>query len=438
VNILIVDDEKKLGVLFSRALRGAGFSAKSVETAEKALEMLNQGFDLVITDLKMPGMDGVELLNRIKELYPDTVVVVMTAHGTVETAVKAMKAGAYDFLLKPFPTDELLLLARRIADELQLHQEVEYRRKRERERFGDIIGKSDEMRNVFTLIEKVAPADATVLILGETGTGKELVARAIHERSQRAKKPFVAINCAAITETLLESELFGYEKGAFTGADRRKPGMFELANNGTLFLDEIAEMPQSLQAKLLRVLQEKTVYHLGGTTPIPVDVRIIAATNKDIKKLVNEHRFREDLYFRIAVFPINLPPLRARREDIPLLARHFLAKRSTNAEISPEAMELLMDYNFPGNVRELENILERALILSGGGNILPEHLPDLEIAIAESASLQPGETTLDELERKMLIAALEKAGGNKSKAAKMLGITRRMIYTRLKKYGLER
>ena len=385
----------------------------------------------------MPGMDGVELLNRIKELYPDTVVVVMTAHGTVETAVKAMKAGAYDFLLKPFPTDELLLLARRIADELQLHQEVEYRRKRERERFGDIIGKSDEMRNVFTLIEKVAPADATVLILGETGTGKELVARAVHERSQRAKKPFVAINCAAITETLLESELFGYEKGAFTGADRRKPGMFELANNGTLFLDEIAEMPQSLQAKLLRVLQEKTVYHLGGTTPIPVDVRIIAATNKDIKKLVNEHRFREDLYFRIAVFPINLPPLRARREDIPLLARHFLAKRSTNAQISPEAMELLMDYNFPGNVRELENILERALILSGGGNILPEHLPDLEIAIAESASLQPGETTLDELEKKMLIAALEKAGGNKSKAAKMLGITRRMIYTRLKKYGLE-
>ncbi|MCD6418921.1 sigma-54-dependent Fis family transcriptional regulator [bacterium] len=437
MNILIVDDEKRLGVLFSRALRDAGFSAKSVETAEKALEMLNQGFDLVITDLKMPGMDGVELLNRIKELYPDTVVVVMTAHGTVETAVKAMKAGAYDFLLKPFPTDELLLLARRIADELQLHQEVEYRRKRERERFGDIIGKSDEMRNVFTLIEKVAPADATVLILGETGTGKELVARAVHERSQRAKKPFVAINCAAITETLLESELFGYEKGAFTGADRRKPGMFELANNGTLFLDEIAEMPQSLQAKLLRVLQEKTVYHLGGTTPIPVDVRIIAATNKDIKKLVNEHRFREDLYFRIAVFPINLPPLRARREDIPLLARHFLAKRSTNAQISPEAMELLMDYNFPGNVRELENILERALILSGGGNILPEHLPDLEIAIAESASLQPGETTLDELEKKMLIAALEKAGGNKSKAAKMLGITRRMIYTRLKKYGLE-
>ncbi len=437
MNILIVDDEKKLGVLFSRALRGAGFSAKAVETGERAIESLEQGFDLVITDMKMPGMNGIELLRKIKEDYPDTVVVMMTAHGTVETAVEAMKAGAYDFLLKPFPTDELLLLAHHIAEELQLQQEIEYRRKRERERFGNIVGKSDEMKQIFTLIEKVAPADATVLILGETGTGKELVARAIHERSQRAKKPFVAINCAAITETLLESELFGYEKGAFTGADRRKPGMFELANGGTLLLDEIAEMPQSLQAKLLRVLQEKTVYHLGGTVPIPVDVRVVAATNKDIKKLVSERKFREDLYFRIAVFPIKLPPLRMRKKDIMLLVENYFRKRAIDIEVSPEAEELLTEYNFPGNVRELENILERALILSGGKRITPEHLPDLEIAIAESASVEPGETTLGELEKKMLISALEKAGGNKSKAAKLLGITRRMIYTKLKKYELE-
>lgn len=437
MNILIVDDEKKLGLLFTRALKKAGFFAKSAETAEHALEMMKQGFDLVITDIKMPGMDGIELLRTIRRDFPEVIVVVMTAHGSVQSAVEAMKAGAYDYLQKPFATDELLLLANRVAEELQLHYELEYRRKRECERFGDIVGKSDEMVKVFELIEKVAPTDATVLILGETGTGKELVARAIHQRSKRAKKPFIAINCAAITETLLESELFGYERGAFTGADRRKPGMFELANDGTLFLDEIAEMPATLQAKLLRVLQEKTVYHLGGTNPIPVNVRIIAATNKDIKELVGEQKFREDLYFRLAVFPIQLPPLRKRRDDIPALVQNFLQKHSPKTTISPQAMEILSEYDYPGNVRELENIVERALILSGGRRIEPEHLPELELSCDEEPTITPGETTLGELEKKMLISALERAGGNKSKAAKMLGITRRMIYTRLKKYGIE-
>ncbi len=437
MRVLIVDDEKKLGILFSKALVGAGHEAEYVVSAEKALEILPKGFDLVITDLRMPGMDGLELLKRIKVDYPDTVVVVMTAHGTVESAVEAMKAGAYDYLTKPFPTDEMLLLVERIAGERHLRDEVEYRRRVERERFGELVGRSEAMRHVFELVEKVAPSDATVLILGETGTGKELVARAIHERSGRSKKAFVAINCAAITETLLESELFGYERGAFTGADRRKPGMFELADGGTLFLDEIAEMPPALQSKLLRVLQEKVVYHLGGTNPIPVDVRIIAATNKDLKKLVDEGKFREDLYYRLAVFPIKLPPLRERREDIPLLIENYFRKRGVVAKVSDEAMEMLMDYDYPGNVRELENILERALILAGMKTITPEHLPDLEVSRVEESVPEPGETTLEELEKKMLLAALEKAGGNKSKAARMLGITRRMIYTRLKKYGIE-
>jgi len=438
MRILIVDDETKLGLLLSSALKKAGYEVDFVDTAGAALNKIAAGYDVVITDIRMPGMDGMELLRRIKSEHPEVVVVMMTAHGTVKSAVEAMKAGAYDYLLKPFSTDELLMLVRRIEGELQLAREVEYHRREERKRFGELVGQSAAMRRVFDLISRVAPSDATVLILGETGTGKELVARAIHQRSPRAKKPFVAINCAAITETLLESELFGYERGAFTGADRRKPGMFELASGGTLFLDEIAEMPPTLQAKLLRVLQEKVVYHLGGTTPIPVDVRIIAATNKDLKQLVRERKFREDLYFRLAVFPIELPPLRERREDIPLLVENYLARRGASAKVSPEAMELLMGYDYPGNVRELENILERALILSGGKDILPEHLPELEeIPLVENISPVPGETTLAELEKKMLLAALEKAGGNKSKAARLLGITRRMLYTRLKKYGIE-
>jgi len=438
MRILIVDDETKLGLLLSSALKKAGYEADFVDTAEAALNKIAAGYDVVLTDIRMPGMDGMELLRRIKSEHPEVVVVMMTAHGTVKSAVEAMKAGAYDYLLKPFSTDELLMLVERIEGELQLAREVEYHRREEQKRFGELVGQSAAMRRVFDLISRVAPSDATVLILGETGTGKELVARAIHQRSPRAKKPFVAINCAAITETLLESELFGYERGAFTGADRRKPGMFELASGGTLFLDEIAEMPPTLQAKLLRVLQEKVVYHLGGTTPIPVDVRIIAATNKDLKQLVREKKFREDLYFRLAVFPIQLPPLRERRQDIPLLVENYLARRGASAKVSPEAMELLMGYDYPGNVRELENILERALILSGGKDILPEHLPELEeIPSGEDILPVPGETTLAELEKKMLLAALEKAGGNKSKAARLLGITRRMLYTRLKKYGIE-
>ncbi len=437
MKILVVDDERKLGILFSRALKNAGYDAKYVETAESALENLSEGFDMVISDIRMPGMNGIELLKKIKSEYPEIVVIMMTAHGTVESAVEAMKAGAYDYLLKPFSTDELILLVKRVSEDLHLRREVEYHRKIERKRFGEIVGESEPMQNIFELIEKVAVSDATVLILGETGTGKELVARGIHNRSPRAKKPFVAINCAAITETLLESELFGYEKGAFTGADKRKPGMFELAEGGTLFLDEIAEMPAPLQAKLLRVLQEKKVYHLGGTTPIPVDVRIIAATNKNLREYVNEQKFREDLYFRLAVFPIELPPLRKRPQDIPILVENFLRKRGFKVNISSEAMEILREYTYPGNVRELENILERAVILSGGKDIFPEHLPDLELDQMEVLSMEPGETTLEELEKKMLISALEKAGGNKSKAARLLGITRRMIYTKLKKYELD-
>ncbi|RKZ32259.1 hypothetical protein DRQ33_06205 [bacterium] len=437
MKILVVDDERKLGILFSRALKNAGYDAKYVETAESALENLSEGFDMVISDIRMPGMNGIELLKKIKSEYPEIVVIMMTAHGTVESAVEAMKAGAYDYLLKPFSTDELILLVKRVSEDLHLRREVEYHRKIERKRFGEIVGESEPMQNIFELIEKVAVSDATVLILGETGTGKELVARGIHNRSPRAKKPFVAINCAAITETLLESELFGYEKGAFTGADKRKPGMFELAEGGTLFLDEIAEMPAPLQAKLLRVLQEKKVYHLGGTTPIPVDVRIIAATNKNLREYVNEQKFREDLYFRLAVFPIELPPLRKRPQDIPILVENFLRKRGFKVNISSEAMEILREYTYPGNVRELENILERAVILSGGKDIFPEHLPDFELDQMEVLSMEPGETTLEELEKKMLISALEKAGGNKSKAARLLGITRRMIYTKLKKYELD-
>ncbi len=433
---LIVEDEKKLGILLCRALSMEGMECRAVESAEAALMLLPGGFDLVITDMHMPGLTGIDLLKTVKSDYPDTFVILMTAYGSVKNAVEAMKAGAYDYLLKPFPADELVLLAKRVEKEISMRNEIEYRRSVEKRKFANIIGNSPEMKKVFSLVEKVAVTEATVLVLGETGTGKELIARAIHNASSRAENAFVAINCAAITETLLESELFGYEKGAFTGADKRKPGMFELARFGTLFLDEIGEMPMSLQAKLLRVLQEKTVFHLGGTAPISVDVRIIAATNRNLRAMVDEKQFREDLYFRLAVFPIEIPPLRARRMDIPLLSEFFLKRRSTKTAISADALEILATYDYPGNVRELQNILERALILSGGAEITPEHIPDLELPKFETDTIVTGESTLDELERKMLIAALDKANGNKSKAAALLGITRRMIYTRLKKHQL--
>lgn len=433
MRILVVEDEKALSVVLTKALKQAGFDVRAVDDGESALYEVMNGYDVVLTDIMLPKLNGIELLRKIKQDYPEIVVLVMTAHATVETAVEAMKLGAMDYLLKPFSTEELVIIMNRICEQLRIAHEVEYRRDKESERFGAIVGKSQSMMKVFELIRKVSPTDATVLLLGETGTGKELVAREIHKQSPRSNGPFIAVNCAAITETLLESELFGYEKGAFTGADKRKPGMFELARGGVLFLDEVVEIPIQLQAKLLRVLQEKQIYHIGGTTPISVDVRIIAATNQDIKKMVDEGHFRKDLYFRLSVFPINLPPLRERKEDIPLLIANFFSQKRQKVNISPDAMEILMSYRYPGNVRELENIIERALILSGGKEITPTNLPELEQLEEIPYAC---ETTLSQMERMMLNEALKKAGGNKSEAAKLLGITRRMLYSRMKKYGM--
>jgi DNA-binding NtrC family response regulator len=445
--ILIVEDEARIRRLLELDLGEAGFHTLSAADAEKGLDLLRrEQIDLVLTDLKLPGMGGLEFLQAAKRLNGVLPVVVMTAYGTVETAVEAMKAGATDYVLKPFALAEMRLVVQKELDVRRLREENLTLREALGRRYDypNIVARSSKMQEVLALAERVAATVSTVLIGGESGVGKDLIARLIHQRSSRAAGPFVKINSTAIPENLLESELFGYEKGAFTGAAASKPGKFELADKGTLFLDEIGDIPPVTQVKLLRVLQEREFERLGGTRTIKVDVRLIAATNRDLRVALEEGTFREDLYYRLNVVPIDLPPLREHKEDIPDLVHLFLsrlAERSKKAQpgISPEALQKLVEFHWPGNVRELENIVERACALTTGAMIEPsdihiDRLPPRD-SLGEAALLPEGKT-LDQWEDDLIREAYRRANGNKSEAARMLGLSRNALRYRLEKIGI--
>ena len=440
--ILIVDDEAIMRDSLNDWLMEDGYEAVAVEDGQKAIEIVrSQPFNVVLCDLKMPGMDGIETMQKIKEINKDLPVIIITAYATVNTAVESMKQGAYDYIVKPFDPEEVSHLIRKIISHQQLLQEnILLRQELKRVyQFRDIVGKNYKMQEIFELIRTVADSDASVLILGESGTGKELIARAIHYSSHRAEKPFVSVSCSALPESLLESELFGYEKGAFTGAVRDKPGRFEEANKGTLFLDEVGEMKPETQLHLLRVLQEREIRRLGGTGVIKVDVRIIAATNKDLERAVKEGSFREDLYYRLNVVTIQLPPLREREDDIPLLAERFLMKynikNNKNLEgISPKAIALLVQYHWPGNVRELENAIERAVVITKHRIIQIEDLPPHIQSFQESKGIQPRK--LKEVEKEHIQHTLEENKWNISKTSKVLGIDRSTLYKKIRQYEL--
>ncbi len=448
--ILVVDDEQGMRDFLSIMLKKEGYDVVAAENGEHALKAIHaEIYDLVITDVKMPKVDGIEVLRTVKEISPETVVIVITAFATTDTAVQAMKLGAYDYITKPFKVDEIKLIIQKALEKRHLRKENLLLRREIAARVGfeNFIGKSSAMQKVFSLIRQVADTKSTVLISGESGTGKELVARAMHYSSLRKDKPFVTVNCGALPETLLESELFGYMRGAFTGATSNKQGLFEAANGGTIFLDEISATTLNLQIKLLRVIQERTFMRVGGTTDLKVDVRIIAASNKDLQAEVAKGVFREDLYYRLNVIPIHLPPLRERKEDIAVLIEHFLSKfTSTGKEqkkITNDALKLFMNYRWPGNVRELENTIERLVILASGDTIRVEHIPDSLKMSIPCPELVPSEIPdaglnleelLEKAERILLKKALEKSGGVKTEAAKLLGLTFRSFRHRLHKY----
>ena len=446
--ILVVDDEKLTLKNLKYILTKEGYEVKAVDNGMSALNLLkNEEFDLVITDLKMNMVSGLDILEKCKEWYPDTEVIMITAYGSIDSAIQAMKLGAYHYITKPFRLDELKILVKEALEKVRIKKENK-RLKEELERLKGtvvhIITQNPEMKKILELAEKVAPTDCPVLILGETGTGKELLARYIHQHSRRKDKVFLAINCGALTEELLANELFGHEKGAYTGAVSTKKGLLEVASGGTLFLDEITEMSPTMQVKFLRVLQEKEFIRLGGTEPIKVDVRIIAATNRDIKKEIEKGRFREDLYYRLNVISFNLPPLCQRKEDIPLLCYYFLNKYAKEMnkevkEISEEAMELLLSYDYPGNVRELENIIARAVALTNSSKIELSHLPEdlKKFKIFTFRKKNFPLPTLEEQEKEYIKMVLKEVGGNKTLAAQILGIDRATLWRKLKKYSLE-
>lgn len=441
--VLIIDDEEKITRILKEAIASEGYDVETSSSAEEALPLIEKGgVDIILCDLRLGGMDGLELLGRSRNISPGTDFVMMTAYASAKTAVEAMRLGAYEYLIKPFQIDEVTLLLRRISERRDLMIEnIALKEKISSKGAGMIIGDSQGIKSVLELIGKVAPTPASVLIIGESGTGKELVAAEIHTLSPRSSRPFIVINCAAVPENLLEAELFGHEKGAFTGAVQKKPGQFRLADGGSLFLDEIGELPLALQAKLLRALDNGEFLPLGGTKPVKVDVRIIAATNRDLEKLAATGGFRQDLFYRLNVFPIRVLPLRERKEDILPISTAFLAGRSSSGEISGEVIDMLESYSWPGNVRELRNVLERAIILSGGRTVEREHImipgegPE---ASGDGLYALVGKKSLEEIERSLIEIALEKAGGNKSRAAELLGITRRTLYSRMEKYGPEK
>ncbi|MDX2175030.1 MAG: sigma-54 dependent transcriptional regulator [Candidatus Sumerlaeia bacterium] len=443
--ILIVDDEKNTREGLKWALESSGAEILTATDGEQALVLLgSERVDLILCDLKMPKMDGMELLEHVREEFPETEFVILTGHGTVEGAVAAMKQGVFDYLIKPVNIDELQLLVERVFSQRSLRQENERLRREVNDRYGfeSIIGRSAEMEAVFDKIRQVAPTRASVLIEGETGTGKELLAKAIHFNSPRKTKPFIAVNCGALTQTLLESELFGHEKGAFTGAIKQKPGRFELAHTGTIFLDEIGETSPEFQVRLLRVLQEQEFERVGGQKPVKVDVRVIAATNRDLKKEVEAGRFREDLYYRLNVVRLDLPALRERRDDIPLLLEYYLRKMNQehgrSLAFNPKAVAMLQDYGWPGNVRQLRTMVESLVILTPGREIMPKHLPEdvrSETSPTQQVRLRVGMTVAD-AERELIRATLAELGGNKAKAARTLGLGRKTLYRKLKEYGM--
>ncbi|MBU4564677.1 MAG: sigma-54 dependent transcriptional regulator [Desulfarculus sp.] len=443
--ILIVDDEKNYLVVLQALLADNGYEMLTAQNGPQALALAaEEEPDLVITDMRMPQMSGLDLIQRLKARFNEMPIIVMTAYGTVENAVEAMKSGATDYISKPFENTELLLTVQKA---LKMRRLLFQNRllKEELKGYGEIIGDSKAMRQVYGLIDKVAATRATVLLTGESGTGKELIARAIHTRSPRAEEPFVAVNCMALTETLLESELFGHEKGAFTGATSRRKGRFEMAHGGTLFLDEVGEMSLSLQVKLLRVLQERTFERVGGNQQLSVDVRIVAATNRDLTQAVEVGQFREDLFYRLNVVRINVPPLSQRREDLPVLVAHFVKKYAAEVgrsapQVDKQAMELIYSHSWPGNVRELENAIERAVILAGdvitSGDLPLEIRPDQEAAATELPRDLSLNDALEDLERRMIVRALNEAGGVAAHAAEALGLTKSNLAYKLKKYEL--
>ncbi len=446
--ILIVEDEDKLRRVIQLHLESAGFDVDGASTAEQALSLAAVA-DLAITDLRLPGMDGLQFIRQLQARGVQAAVIVMTAHGSVETAVEAMKLGAADFLQKPFSLDHLTTVVDKVLaiqslriENQRLRQELD-----QRYQLDNIIGRSAAMREIFHTIERVAPTRTTVLLAGESGVGKDLIARAIHQHSPRKNKAFVKINCTALPENLMESELFGYEKGAFTGATASKPGKFEQADGGTVFLDEIGDVPGNIQVKLLRILQERQFERLGSNLTRNVDVRVVAATNVDLRAALEEGRFREDLYYRLNVVPMSIPPLRERREDIPFLAMHFVQKLSKELgaianDISPAAMDRLIAHSWPGNVRELENTIERSLVLASGEVLQPADIRiepprNMHVAGAQEMPLLPEGETLEHWEQMMIREALRRANGNKSQAARILGLTRNALRYRLSQMGLE-
>jgi DNA-binding NtrC family response regulator len=442
--VLIVEDEPSTRLGLTELVRTWGFAADAAGDGEEAMQLLTSFRpSIIISDLVMPRMDGLGLLRALKDDGADVTVVILTAQGTVETAVEAIKEGAYDYLTKPIEPQRLKILLDKLVERNETVREMKVLRKQLREQgtFGKMIGNSAEMRKVYQVIEQAAPTQASVLIWGESGTGKELVAQTIHQLSPRAQQPFVPINCAAIPETLLESEIFGHERGAFTGAVDRREGCFELANHGTLFMDEIAEMTPATQVKLLRVLQERQFRRLGGRQEQTVDVRVIAATNVVPLEAVKKQKLREDLYYRLNVFAIELPPLRQRKDDLPLLIQSFITEFNVRnnkvvAAVEPGAMKLLEQYNWPGNVRELRNVIERAVILSSGQFIEAKHLPPLVIGVTDPArpglSLTPG-TTVEEAEQRLILMTLEHTRDNKTRAAEILGISLKTLHNKLNK-----
>ena len=466
-HILIIDDEPLMRISIADALKAEGYQVKVAATGPEGVDLIKkEQFEIIITDLRLPGLDGLQVLLTCKEVSPRTGVIVITAHGSVETAVEAMKMGAYDYITKPFSMDELLLIVKRLLKMLELEDENRSLREELEGRFSfkGILGKNDKMRDLLEKIKLIAPTDSTILIVGESGTGKEVVANAIHHNSSRREGAFIKVSCAALPESLLETELFGHEKGAFTGALRQRKGRFELAHQGTLFLDEIGEISPVVQVKLLRVLQERRFERVGGSTTVEVDVRLVCASQRDLKKEVQAGRFREDLYYRLSVVPVYLPPLRERKEDIGLLAQHFLEKfgkrmGKTIGSLSEQSRAMLLQYSFPGNVRELENTIERAVTLScHEGNIEPWELcgfpscPYLGGPVQPTCSFCSEETHLvtatkgalleelaaarEQFERQYILKVLERTQGNKTEAARILGVSRKALWEKSKRYGI--
>ncbi len=444
-SILIVEDEPKMRRLLELNLGQEGFTTHAAADAETGLKLLNsEKIDLVVTDFRLPGMSGLEFLQQVKRVNAALPVVVMTAYGSVESAVEAMKIGASDYVLKPFSLDEMVLVIRKELDSHKLREENRSLREAlgRRYEYKNIIAQSDRMQAVLGLVERVAPTTTTVLVGGESGVGKDLIARAIHEHSHRSAGPFIKINSTAIPENLLESELFGYEKGAFSGATTSKPGKFELADKGTLFLDEIGDVPPAIQVKLLRVLQEREFERLGGTKTLKVDVRLVAATNRDLRAALEEGTFREDLYYRLNVVAIDIPPLREHKEDIPALINSFLQRFARDAKapvktVTPAAVKMLMDFHWPGNIRELENVIQRAVTLATGPILDSDdiHL-DLPVSKVGAAPTLPEGVTLEQWEQEIIREALRRANGNKSQAARVLGLSRNALRYRLSQMGV--